>query len=124
MGFAIFVFLLIIVAIVIFAIVAKQPIKTDEAIKSDYVYHVNPTHNTNENEQPTQIATMRTVNTSNKEFIMKEAEKVTKPQETDTQQIVFPYPIKEPKKIICDVCGYANPENTSICKKCSNYLND
>ena len=24
--------------------------------------------------------------------------------------------------VICDVCGYANPENTAICKMCSNYL--
>lgn len=24
--------------------------------------------------------------------------------------------------IICDVCGYANPENAGICKMCSNYL--
>ena len=24
--------------------------------------------------------------------------------------------------VICDVCGYANPENTGICKMCSNYL--
>ena len=26
--------------------------------------------------------------------------------------------------IICDMCGYANPENTAICKKCSNYLEE
>ena len=24
--------------------------------------------------------------------------------------------------LICDVCGYANPEHTAICKMCSNYL--
>ena len=26
------------------------------------------------------------------------------------------------EKIICEVCGYANPKYTAICKKCSNYL--
>ena len=30
-------------------------------------------------------------------------------------------PEKE-KKIVCDVCGYANPEHTAQCKMCSNYL--
>ena len=24
--------------------------------------------------------------------------------------------------VICEVCGYANPEKTAICKMCSNYL--
>jgi hypothetical protein len=30
-----------------------------------------------------------------------------------------------PKKerIVCDVCGYANPAHTALCKMCSNYLN-
>lgn len=35
---------------------------------------------------------------------------------------ILPYRIEEPKKIVCEVCGYANPEYTAICKKCSNYL--
>ena len=26
------------------------------------------------------------------------------------------------KFIICEVCGQANPENTAMCKMCSNYL--
>ena len=26
------------------------------------------------------------------------------------------------KKVVCDMCGYANPEHTAICKMCSNYL--
>ena len=30
-------------------------------------------------------------------------------------------PLKE-EKVICDVCGHANPEHTAICKMCSNYL--
>ena len=30
---------------------------------------------------------------------------------------------KEKERIeICEVCGYANPEKTAICKMCSNYL--
>lgn len=24
--------------------------------------------------------------------------------------------------VVCEVCGYANPEKTAICKMCSNYL--
>lgn len=31
---------------------------------------------------------------------------------------------KEEKLIVCDVCGYANPPYTAICKKCSNYLDN
>ena len=27
-----------------------------------------------------------------------------------------------PKVILCEVCGHANPENTAMCKMCSNYL--
>ena len=30
---------------------------------------------------------------------------------------------KKESKIVCAVCGYANPEYTAICKNCSNYLN-
>ncbi len=26
------------------------------------------------------------------------------------------------KLVVCDVCGFANPQYTAICKKCSNYL--
>ena len=29
---------------------------------------------------------------------------------------------KEEKFIICDVCGYANQNKTTMCKMCSNYL--
>ena len=29
---------------------------------------------------------------------------------------------KEEKVTICEVCGYANPQKTAICKMCSNYL--
>ena len=33
-------------------------------------------------------------------------------------------PLIAPKqeKVICEVCGHANPEFTSICTMCSNYL--
>lgn len=37
-------------------------------------------------------------------------------------QIVIPINNAQPKKLICEVCGYANPEYTAQCKKCSNYL--
>ncbi len=26
------------------------------------------------------------------------------------------------KKIICDICGHANPAHAAMCKMCSNYL--
>ena len=26
------------------------------------------------------------------------------------------------KYVVCEVCGYANPEKTAMCKMCSNYL--
>ena len=38
------------------------------------------------------------------------------------QQIVIPLNNIPQKKWICEVCGYANPEYTAQCKKCSNYL--
>lgn len=43
---------------------------------------------------------------------------------TDNLQGAIPVlvPAKEEKKIVCEVCGYANPQHTAICKKCSNYL--
>ena len=37
-------------------------------------------------------------------------------------QIVIPINNPTPVKWICEVCGYANPEYTALCKKCSNYL--
>ncbi|MBR5192724.1 MAG: hypothetical protein IKW33_04905 [Clostridia bacterium] len=38
------------------------------------------------------------------------------------QTVVLTSAEKPEKKIVCDMCGYANPEYTSICKMCSNYL--
>ena len=35
---------------------------------------------------------------------------------------IVPCETKEPKRIVCPMCGHANPEYTAMCKKCSNYL--
>lgn len=48
--------------------------------------------------------------------------KETKEEKGQQTQIFVPIKEQEPKKIVCDVCGYANPDHTAICKKCSNYL--
>lgn len=37
-------------------------------------------------------------------------------------KIIIPATSVLQKKRICEVCGYANPEYTAQCKKCSNYL--
>ena len=37
-------------------------------------------------------------------------------------QIVIPCKTEDKKYIVCEVCGYANPENASMCEMCSNYL--
>ena len=43
-----------------------------------------------------------------------------------TNENVYPVfiPCQKEEKIlvVCDVCGYANPQYTALCKKCSNYL--
>ena len=49
---------------------------------------------------------------------MKEEKEEAKKEE----QLIIPYKVEETKKIVCEVCGYANPDYTAICKKCSNYL--
>ena len=41
---------------------------------------------------------------------------------TSAEHIVIPVKCEQPKLIICDMCGHANPEYTAICKMCSNYL--
>ncbi len=43
-------------------------------------------------------------------------------QSSSQPQLIIPISNQEPKKIVCDVCGYANPDYTAQCKKCSNYL--
>jgi ribosomal protein L40E len=51
-------------------------------------------------------------------------EKEAKTQETTPVQTVYvPIEKKEDVKVICEVCGHANPLNTAVCKNCSNYLN-
>ena len=45
------------------------------------------------------------------------------PSKEEKQPIIVPYSVqKSEKKIICPVCGHANPEYTAMCKMCSNYL--
>ena len=39
-----------------------------------------------------------------------------------TPQVVIQQKTEDPKKVVCEVCGHANPEYTAICKMCSNYL--
>ena len=38
-------------------------------------------------------------------------------------QVIDASQIKE-KLVVCDVCGHANPEFTSLCLMCSNYLTE
>ena len=51
----------------------------------------------------------------------KETKSTVKPQETLEKAVFFAEKEKE-DLVICEVCGYANPEKTAICKMCSNYL--
>lgn len=43
-------------------------------------------------------------------------------EKNPTQTLVLANSQQTPKKVVCDMCGYANSEYTSICKMCSNYL--
>ena len=49
-------------------------------------------------------------------------EQASQQSPTPAQTILVSSATEKEQKVICDVCGYANPENTAICKKCSNYL--
>lgn len=52
-------------------------------------------------------------------------EKTTKTAGASEQQVaipIVPCEATEPKRIVCPMCGHANPDYTAICKKCSNYL--
>ncbi|MBR2613984.1 MAG: hypothetical protein IKC71_00100 [Clostridia bacterium] len=53
---------------------------------------------------------------------MREEKTKNEKDSVEQQQIIVPYGIEKKKMIICDVCGYANPEYTAICKNCSNDL--
>ena len=49
-------------------------------------------------------------------------EKVESEETGKGQTIILPYPKEKAKKIVCEVCGHANPEYTALCEMCSNYL--
>ena len=51
----------------------------------------------------------------------KETNSTAKEQETFEKTVLIAQKEKE-KLVVCEVCGYANPEKTAICKMCSNYL--
>lgn len=43
--------------------------------------------------------------------------------QTENGQVVFvPYQTEKPKRIVCDMCGHVNAEDTALCEMCSNYL--
>ena len=41
---------------------------------------------------------------------------------SDQKTVVITQQPEKEKVVVCDMCGHANPENTAICKMCSNYL--
>ena len=51
----------------------------------------------------------------------KETNPTSKEQEPFDKTVLIAQKEKE-NYVVCDVCGYANPEETAICKMCSNYL--
>lgn len=38
------------------------------------------------------------------------------------QVLLVPYKTENPKRIVCDMCGHVNSEDTALCEMCSNYL--
>lgn len=53
------------------------------------------------------------------------AAKEIKPTNEAEKQVaipIVPCDTKEPHRIVCPMCGHANPDYTAMCKKCSNYL--
>ena len=54
----------------------------------------------------------------------KEEKEMQSSSEVEVKQpIVIPYSVaNKEKKIVCPVCGHANPEYTALCEMCSNYL--
>lgn len=40
----------------------------------------------------------------------------------DSKTIIIQRDSEEKNVVYCDMCGHANPENTTMCKMCSNYL--
>ena len=55
------------------------------------------------------------------EKMSKEEKSTTKEQEPFEKTVLITQKDQE-RLVICEVCGYANPEKTAICKMCSNYL--
>ena len=51
----------------------------------------------------------------------KEINSTVKEQEILEKTVLVAHQEKE-ARVICEVCGHDNPENTAICKMCSNYL--
>ena len=51
----------------------------------------------------------------------KETNVESKEQEVPEKTLLIAQKEKE-KFVICEMCGHANPENTALCKMCSNYL--
>ncbi len=45
-----------------------------------------------------------------------------KPLKSKTRYTLVPEDEGKEEMVVCEVCGYANPKYTAICKKCSNYL--
>ena len=41
---------------------------------------------------------------------------------SNTGSIVLSGTPAEPTYKVCEVCGYANPKHSAMCKNCSNYL--
>ena len=54
---------------------------------------------------------------------MKDDNNIKIDRDNKTQEkIIIPYKVENQKMIVCEMCGYANPEYTAICKNCSNYI--
>ena len=51
----------------------------------------------------------------------KENPSVVAEKQTEQSTLILTQEKKE-ERIICEVCGHANPHDTAICKMCSNYL--
>jgi len=51
------------------------------------------------------------------------AEKTKTEKEAPKEAVVLVSDAKKDEvKVVCPVCGHANPEHTALCKMCSNYL--
>ena len=59
-------------------------------------------------------------------MVKKEKTTVKKEPESNSAEnnysILIPCNHEEKIKVVCDVCGHANPQYTALCEMCSNYL--